>query len=210
MCRLFRFSLRNILVVAPVTLLFVDNIGGLRPLQHSPWGDLNLKIASTNNKVIGSKTNILHKENRNKRHTCQEEQGPQTYWYIHEGRFKFPAELPPPDKHPNTMCPSGLAVHHPAYETSKVYATEGCPVKTDRNRTKEDIHSAVIRGPHESALVEEAIYHFAAEAKEKVASNQARLVCYKNFKGDLPTKMKVSPIAATPHKSKAFISILDL
>ena len=36
--RLFRFSLRNILVVAPVTLLYVDNIGGLRPLQHSPWG----------------------------------------------------------------------------------------------------------------------------------------------------------------------------
>ena len=27
----FRFSLRNILVVAPVTLLFVDNIGVFRP-----------------------------------------------------------------------------------------------------------------------------------------------------------------------------------
>ena len=33
----FRFYLRNILVVVPVTLLFVDNIGGFRPLQHSPW-----------------------------------------------------------------------------------------------------------------------------------------------------------------------------
>ena len=67
-----------------------------------------------------------------------------------------------------------------------------------------------MRGPHESDLVEEAISHFTAEAKEKVASNQARLVCYKMFKGDLPTKMKISPIAEIPHKSKAFRSILDL
>ena len=37
-CAVFRFSLRNILFVAPVTLLFVDNFGGLRPLQHLPWG----------------------------------------------------------------------------------------------------------------------------------------------------------------------------
>ena len=67
-----------------------------------------------------------------------------------------------------------------------------------------------MRGPHESALSEEAIAHFTAEAKEKVASNQARLICYKIFKGDFPAKMKVSPIVTTPHKSKAFRSILDL
>ena len=63
-----------------------------------------------------------------------------------------------------------------------------------------------MRGPHDSALEEEAITNFADKPKEKVASNQARLVCYKIFKGYFPTKMKVSPIAATPHKSKAFKS----
>ena len=67
-----------------------------------------------------------------------------------------------------------------------------------------------MRGPHKSALAGEAITNFTAEEKEKVASNQARLACYKNFKGYFPTKMKVSPIAAIPHKSKAFRSILDL
>ena len=82
----------------------------------------------------------------------------------------------------------------------KIYATGGCPVKADRNWTKEDIHAAVIRSPHESVLVEEEMSHLASEAKGKVASNQARLVCYKNFKGDLPEKMKVSPIAEIPHK----------
>ena len=105
---------------------------------------------------------MLRTENRKKRHTCQEQQGPQTYWSTHEGKFKFPSELPPPVKHGNNMCPLGLAVHHPAYETLKIYATEGCPVKTGRNWTKEDIHAAVMRGPHESALAEEAISHFSA------------------------------------------------
>ena len=63
------------------------------------------------------------------------------------------------------MCLSGLAVHHPDYETLKVYATGGCPIKTGQNWTKEEIHAAVMRGPHESALAEEAIDHFSAEAK---------------------------------------------
>ena len=67
-----------------------------------------------------------------------------------------------------------------------------------------------MRVPHESALTEEAIAHFAAEAKEKVASNQERLIFYKKIKGDFPTKMKVSPIAEIPHKLNAFRSILDL
>ena len=67
-----------------------------------------------------------------------------------------------------------------------------------------------MRGTHKSALAEEAIAHFSADAKQKGASNQARLVCYKKIISDLPTKMKVSPIAAIPHKSNGFRSILDL
>ena len=108
---------------------------------------------------------MLRKENRKKRHTCQEEQGTQTYWSTNEGKSKLPAELLPPGKHRNNMCLSGLAVHHPAYETLKIYATGGCPVKTGRNWNKEEIHSAVMRGPHGSILAEEAIAHFSAEAK---------------------------------------------
>ena len=118
--------------------------------------------------------------------------------------------MPPPGKHQNNICPLVLAVHHPDYETLQKYATGGCPVKTGQNWTKEEIHAAAMRGPHESDLVGEAIAHLAAEEKEKVASNQACLVCYEKFKGNLPTKMKVSPIAAIPHKSKSFRSIPDL
>ena len=63
------------------------------------------------------------------------------------------------------MCLSGLAVHHPAYETLQKYATGGFPIKNGRILTKEEIHAAVMRGPHNSALEEEAISHFTAEAK---------------------------------------------
>ena len=89
----------------------------------------------------------------------------------------MPAELPPSGKHQSNMCPSGLAVHHPDYETFKRYTTGGCPVKTSQNCIKKEMHAKVMRGSHESDLAEEAITHFAAEAKEKVASNQARLLC---------------------------------
>ena len=74
------------------------------------------------------------------------------------------------------MCLSGLAVHHPAYKTLLKYATGEYPVKTGQNWTKEEINAAVMRGRHESALEEEAIAHFSDEEKEKLASNQARLV----------------------------------
>ena len=67
-----------------------------------------------------------------------------------------------------------------------------------------------MRGPHESALTEEAIDHFTAEAKEKVELNQARLVCYEKIKGNFTAKMKVSQIAEILHRSKLFRSILDL
>ena len=177
---------------------------GAPPTQGECLSGLNPQILSTNNKVIRATINMLRKENRKKRHTCQQEQVPQVYWSTHEGKFKLPADFPPPGKHQDNMCLSGLAVHHPAYETLEKYTTGGCPVKNGQNFTKEEIHATLMRGPNDSDLIEEEIYHFAAEAKEKMAQNQARLVCYESFKGNLPTNMKVSPIAEIPHKSKAF------
>ena len=125
---------------------------------------------------------MLRKENRKKRHTCQEEKGTQKYWSTHEGKFKLLAELPPPGKNRNYMCPLGLAVHHPAYETLKRYATEGFPVKTGRNCTKEEIHAAVMRGTHESALSEEEL--LISLTKQKKKKHRTRHVWYpvKNLK----------------------------
>ena len=67
-----------------------------------------------------------------------------------------------------------------------------------------------MRIPHQSALSDEVVDHFSDESKRKVASKSARLVLYDEIKGDIPKQVKVSPISATPHNSKAFRSILAL
>ena len=60
----------------------------------------------------------------------------------------------------------------------------------------------MMRGTHESALLEESIAHFADEAKEKVYAKQSHLVWYDLIKDKIPEHMKVLPIIAIPHKSK--------
>ena len=144
-------------------------------------------MLSKNKKVTVTTTNALCKGNQKKNHSRKEEQGLQSYWSTHERNF-FPAEMPPPGKHQNNMCLSGLAVHHPAYKMLLKYATGGCPVKTGLNWTKEEINAAVMRRPHESALADDAIAHFSTEAKVKVASKWAGLVLYDDIKGKTPQK----------------------
>lgn len=112
--------------------------------------------------------------------------------------------MPPPGHHQNRVCPSGMVVNHPDYAKLLEYSTKGCPFKTGHNREKAEIHAAVMRGTHESALSKEDIANFAAEEKQKVAAKQARLVRYDLIKDNLPEQMKVSPVAEITHKSKAF------
>jgi hypothetical protein len=69
---------------------------------------------------------------------------------------------------------------------------------------------AVAQGPHCLALSSKAIAHFKAEAMEKVRMKQAWLVQWEDIKDNPPKELKISPIAAIPHKSKDFRSILDL
>ena len=108
------------------------------------------------------------------------------------------------------MCPSGLALCHPAADLLHEWATYGCPTNTGTPWTAEQMQAAVNRGPHRSALSNKAIAHFKAEVNEKVKSGQAKLVSWDDIKDNPPAELKISPIAAIPHKSKQFRSILDL
>jgi hypothetical protein len=69
---------------------------------------------------------------------------------------------------------------------------------------------ALARGPHQSALLPEAIKHFRLKSVAKVAAEQAILVHRDDIKDDRPPQLKISLIATIPHKSKVFRSILDL
>jgi hypothetical protein len=108
------------------------------------------------------------------------------------------------------MCPTGIATSHPAGAFLAEWATMGCPTRTGRPWTKEETWEAVERGPHQSALSPEALAHFAEESAAKVKAGQAKLVLWDDIKDNPPTQLKISPIAAIPHKSNAFWSILDL
>jgi hypothetical protein len=48
------------------------------------------------------------------------------------------------------------------------------------------------------------------EVTDKVAKGQACVVLWDDIKDNHPCQLKVSPMAAIPHKSRAYRSILDL
>ena len=60
---------------------------GAPPPPGKCWRGLNTPILSAYNKVMGATTDMLSKENRKKRHSRQEEQGPQSHWSTHKENF---------------------------------------------------------------------------------------------------------------------------
>ena len=108
------------------------------------------------------------------------------------------------------MFPAGCASTHPAAHALQEWAMFGCPTRTGKPWSKEEMWEAVARAPHRSALSPGALEHVTTEAAEKVKTGQARLVAWDSIKDDPPKELKISPIAAIPHKSKAYQSVLDI
>jgi len=108
------------------------------------------------------------------------------------------------------MCPSGLALQHPAAPLLLQYATKGCPVMTGQPWTKSQLQAAIDRGPHQSALSPDTIAQLHDKVHEKVRNGQACLVKWASIQDRLPKELKISPIAMIPHKSRKFRTILDL
>jgi hypothetical protein len=129
---------------------------------------------------------------------------------MYQGEFELPVPLAPLATHRGKMCLSGLALHHPATKLLKEWSSYGCPTRTGMPWTKAEMQEAVDQGPHCLAMSNKTIAHFKVEVKEKVKIGQAKLVAWDSIKDNPPVELKISPIAATPHKSKQFRSILDL
>jgi hypothetical protein len=51
---------------------------------------------------------------------------------------------------------------------------------------------------------------FEVEVRDKVAKGQACVVLWDDIKSNHPRQLKVLPVAAIPHKSRAYRSILEL
>ena len=108
------------------------------------------------------------------------------------------------------MQPSGPALSHPAAPMLLDFAHEGCPAKTGNDWSLELLDEAVQRGAHPSARDPIAAAALISETMRKVDEGFARILPWKVLREQLPTKLKVSPIAAIPHKSRLFRMILDL
>jgi hypothetical protein len=178
----------------------IDETDGLCPPQ----------LILTNEPVTGQEKVTLRRENKTRRLMSQVQQVHTTYWVEARGQFYLPDDLPTPVPHRNRMCPSGLARNHPAGDLLESWAKFGCPTMTGKPWTKQEMEEAVQRGPHVSATTPEAFEHFAQEITEKIMLGQAKLMLWDDIKDNPPPQLKISPIAAIPHKSKAYRSILDL
>ena len=73
-----------------------------------------------------------------------------------------------------------------------------------------EIQAAINRRPHKSTFEPDTIAHFVEELADKVAKGQVSVVLWDDIKNNHPRQLKVSPVAAIPHKSRAYRSFLDL
>jgi hypothetical protein len=161
-------------------------------------------------RVDGSNKRQMRRENKQRRIREQEEQEEASYWRHYKGDFVMPLQMEGLQEWKGSMCPSNLALHHPAAAKLLQYATGGCPCNTGKPWTKSQMWAAVERGPHVSALQQEAIDQLKGEIAEKVRVGQCRVVEWDSIKDNPPEQLKVSPLAMIPHKSRQFRAILDL
>jgi hypothetical protein len=117
-------------------------------------------------------------------------------------------------KSPNTnkglMWPTSYALQHEAAPILASYSTKGCPVDCGKNWTATEVVEAIKYGAHPSAKAPEALKCLIAEAETKVKNGFAKIIKWKDIKTNIPPKLKISPIAMIPHKSRKFRGILDL
>ena len=128
---------------------------------------------------------------------------------------EFPDELEEAQSKFKRHCigltmPRNRALRHPAASLLSDYAINGCPADCGEDWSIEMMEAAIAKGTHESAENPQAAKHCWAEAKAKAKIGQVWLVKWSDIKHDPPVKLKTSPIATAPHKSRSFRLILDL
>jgi len=143
-------------------------------------------LEHTGGLLTGPETDKLRLQNRRRRHALQEQQVPATLWSTHTGQASLPPRQERPLEYRNEMCPAGIATSHPAGELLSEWSQLGCPTKTGRPWSKEEMWEAVARGPHQSSRSPDALAHFATESAEKVRVGQAKLVLWDDIKDNPP------------------------
>jgi len=90
------------------------------------------------------------------------------------------------------------------------FAQEGCPVDCGPAWTLDQLRAAVERGNHPSARAPDAAACLHAEMLEKVQQGFAQIIPWSELEKNPPPNLKISPLAAVPHKSRPYRAIIDL
>ena len=109
------------------------------------------------------------------------------------------------------MCPATQVLsRHPAAPLLLSYTAFGCPVDCGPHWTRTQQDAAIQRGPHPSATKPKAAAVCRTKALERARDGCCRIVKWNDIRKNPPTNLKISPIAAIPHKSRLYRMILDL
>ena len=124
----------------------------------------------------------------------------------------FPSEVPIKETIGKSMlmCPRTYSDFHKATPLLNYYAKNGCPVNCGPPWNEDKILRLLHKGPHKSSKSKEAIRQLRKETTEKIAQDYARVIRWGDIKNNIPTCLKISPVAMIPHKSKKYRCILDL
>jgi hypothetical protein len=125
----------------------------------------------------------------------------------------FPPELPMMKESigmSDLMYPRTFLSFHNATPLLLQYAQNGCPVDCGPDWDKNKILLLMKRGPYKSSTKKEAVQQLQSETLEKIEMGYARVISWKDIKDNIPKKLKISPVAMIPHKSKKYRCILDL
>jgi len=96
-------------------------------------------LEQTGSLLTGAETDKLRLQNRRSRHALQEQQAPTMLWSTHTGQASLPPRQERPLEYRNEMCPAGIATLHPAGELLSERSQLGCPTKTGRPWSKEEM-----------------------------------------------------------------------
>jgi hypothetical protein len=89
-------------------------------------------LDATGGCVTGADTPQHRIENKHRWKALLATQLSKTQWTMYQGEFDLPTPLASLATHRGKMCPSRLALHHPAADLFKEWSTYGCPTCTGK------------------------------------------------------------------------------
>ena len=96
------------------------------------------------------------------------------------------------------------AVDHDSIILLQGYADDGCPVDCGEDWSADHIELILECGTHCSANGKKSVRQLRQETEDKVTHSYARVFKWGDIKNNIPAKLKNSPVAMIPHKSKPF------